>query len=417
MNKDASKKTLWDSKLLWVVISLIASVLLWVYVTTTEGSQRRQTYTGVPVVFNGAETIRDRDGLVITDVSAGTVNVTLSGSLRDLSRLSKDNLTAVVDVSKISSPSSHTSNLTISFPSTVNPSSITVVSTNPGSVSFVVDRSDQKTIAVKGEFTGTVVEGFNAGKLSFDPDTIIIRGPSNELEQVDHAWISVNQQDVDRTLSFSTTFVLRDASGKELDLGNISLDTDTVNVTLPILISKVVPLSVDLVEGAGATGSNVSVKCAPESISISGDAEILEGINRISLGTVNLATFASTFEESFPIVLPDGVNNVTGITEAKVTIQIEGLETRTLDVTNITIPPLNEGYTGTVLTDSLEVRIRGAADIIDEIQASNIRVVADISEVGSAVGEFTVPVRIYIDGYTDVGPIGDKPYTIVIRIS
>lgn len=417
MNKDASKKNLWDSKLLWVIISLVASVLLWVYVTTTEGAQREQTYSGVPVVFSGADTIRDRDALAITDVSTGTVNVTLSGPLRDLSRLSSDNLTAEVDVSRISSPSSHTSNLSIRFPTNVNASNITVVSTSPGSVSFVVDRTDSKTIDVKGEFSGSVVDGFNAGQLSFDPDTIIIRGPANELEQVDHAWISINQQDVDRTLSFSTTFVLRDASGNELDLGNITLDRDTVNVTLPILVSKEVPLSVDLVEGAGATGSNVSVKCVPESITIAGDAETIEGINRISLGTVNLTTFASTFEETFPIVLPDGVTNVTGITEAKVTIQIEGLETRTLNVTNITIPPLTGSYSATLVTESLEVRIRGAANIIDDIQASNIRVVADLSEVGSAAGEFTVPVRIYIDGYTDVGAIGDKPYTVAIRIS
>lgn len=411
MDKNTSKSKVWDNKILWAVISVIASVLLWVYVTNTEGDQIQDTFNGVPVVYSGSDAIRDRYGLVITDSSVNTVSVTLRGTRRDISNLSVDNLTAVVDVSRISSAGRNTSNLTISFPSSVNASAITVVSTNPGSVSFYVDRTNSKTIDIKGEFNGTVAEGFAAGDISFNPDTVIISGPENELNQVAYAKVSIDRENVDRTLSYDATYTLVDADGNEVPLGNIVLERETVSVEMKITVSKKVSLAVDLVDGAGASEQNVSVSVEPQTITIAGDAEVLDGINRISIGTVNLASFEQTYENTFPVVLPDGVTNVTGITEAKVTIQVEGLETKRISVTNISVT----GQTGELITESVEVLLRGMPEDMAEIQANNIRVVGDTSDLGTAVGEFEVPARIYVDGFTGVGAIGE--YTIFIRIT
>ena len=44
-----------DSKLFWIVFSLVASLLLWMYVTNIEGDEGTTTYYGIDVVFSGEE--------------------------------------------------------------------------------------------------------------------------------------------------------------------------------------------------------------------------------------------------------------------------------------------------------------------------------------------------------------------------
>lgn len=414
MDKRTSKSPILDNKILWVLVSIIASVLLWVYVTTTEGDITKKTFEGVEVVFNGEETLRERDGMVITNVSNQSVNFTLSGTRRDFSRISTDKLTAIVDVSKITTSGQYDRNFTISYPPGVSASSFTLVSSSPQYIGFRVDKEASKVVEVKGVFNGSVSEGFANKPLTFEPETVSISGPEDELKKVAYAWVTVDRQDVNKTLSFESDYILMDAEGNEVPLGNIVKETETVMVTLTITQRKEVPLTVDLAPGAGASAENVTVVCDPASITIAGDAATLDSINKISLGTIDLTTFETTLEQTLPIVLPDGVTNVTGIAEAKVTLQVVGLEIKKLNVTNISFINLPEGFTGKTETESVTVVLRGAPDVLKEVQASNIRVVADLAEQGST-GSVEVEAKVHVDGVTNVGAIG--PYKIFIKIS
>ena len=67
-----------------------------------------------------------------------------------------------------------------------------------------------------------------------------------------------------------------------------------------------------------------------------------------------------------------------------------------------------------IITQSLEVKVRGTQEVLDQIQSSNIRVVADLSEI-SQTGIMYVPVRVIVDGFTDAGAVGDYMIAIIIR--
>lgn len=413
-NTTNTKKKIWDSKVLWVIISILASILLWVYVTTTQGDITEARIENVPVVFSGQDTIREKDGLVITDISSETITVVVRGTRRDISKLSSSNIVASIDVSKIAAASQHTSTVDITFPSSVNDSTTSVVSTVPSTISFSVVKENSKTIEIRGEFTGTLAEGYAAKDPVIDPSTVVISGPESEISQVSYAKIVINRTDVDKTLTFDSDYILCDDEGNEVEQGNIELETEIVSVTLPISATKEVPLTVDLIEGAGATSENVKITCDPETITIAGDAETLDGISKISLGTVDLTSFASTFEDTFSIVLDNDVTNVTGQTQAKVTIQIIGLATKQFNVTNISYINAAEGRTVTIITENIVVTLRGEESVLREIQANNIRAVVDLSEITASTGEFQPNAKITVDGFTGVGAIRDYPVYIKI---
>ena len=170
----------------------------------------------------------------------------------------------------------------------------------------------------------------------------------------------------------------------------------------------------DIIDGGGATAENVKITCVPETITIAGDGETLAGINRISVGTVDLSSFASTFEDSFTIVLDNNISNVTGITEAKVIVQVMGLETKKFNCSNISVINPPTGRTGKVVTQNIEVYIRGTSEVIAKIKANNIRAVVDLADVGDASGTFEHVAKIHVDGFTGVGAVGEYPIYIQI---
>ena len=59
--------------------------------------------------------------------------------------------------------------------------------------------------------------------------------------------------------------------------------------------------------------------------------------------------------------------------------------------------------------------IRGPKEIIDLIDKDNIRIVGDLTDIGNAVGRYSVPTTVEILGYREAGVIGDN-YNVVVSL-
>ena len=95
-------------------------------------------------------------------------------------------------------------------------------------------------------------------------------------------------------------------------------------------------------------------------------------------------------------------------------VKIQGLATKTLEVDNIEIINKPDGYTVEPVTQTRSVQIRGTQEAVDAVVATQLRIVADLKDITPATGNQTVPVKVYLDGSSDVGVVGD--YNIVISI-
>lgn len=207
-------KNITNTRTFWLVVSLLAAFLLWMYVTSTEGVQIDKTFSGVKVVFAGEEALREASGLVITEQDSTTVDLTLSGTRRVISRLTSANLTAQVDLSNVLSDGRYSITYTIQYPNGVSADDVTVVHRSTDVINFYVDRLVTKTVEVEGEFTGSTAEGYLAADtIWFDPLAVKISGPRSAVSQVERAFVSITRQEVDKTLQYSTTYECRTGMG------------------------------------------------------------------------------------------------------------------------------------------------------------------------------------------------------------
>jgi len=411
-------KKLYNSRAFWMIVSLICSVIMWVYVASVETEEFKQTFRGVRVQLVGETLLRDSKNLVITDMDTSTVTVEVVGPRRVVGSLDSDQIYAQIDVSKLSRAAYTSQQYSVIFPDGTETGSLSVTRKTPETINFMVSSQTTKSVQVRGSFDGSIAEGFIAESVVFDPATITLSGPEAYLRNVDYAWVSFGKENVDSTYEVETGYTLMTADNIPASTTGISFSTDVVTATLPLLTVKDVSLGVNLIEGGGATAENTKVTIEPETISLAGDSKLLAGINKINLASIDLTDFTTSFSDTYVIPIDNELRNITGATEAKVTVEIVGLETRNVKVTNISCINVTEGYVADILTKSLNVTLRGNPESLAQLKDENIRAVADLADMNESVGTYMPRVRIYVDGYTDVGAIksGGTDYAVYIQI-
>lgn len=411
-------KKITDSRWFYIVISLLLAFILWIYVGKEANPIKTSTLSNVQVVYSGLEKLEER-GLMISEGADQTVALRIRARSDVWARLNQGETTVTIDVSGITEPGEQNVTITsrnISYPrSIIATDSIELQYTSPGAVTFTVSKWASKDVDVRGVFEGSIADGYQRGEFSMAPEKVTVSGPQELVEQVDYARVTVTQTDMNVTYSQDTGYTLIDYDGNPIFADELETEPETVLVTLPVEKLKEVELTVDIIPGGGATADDVEIDIEPKTIMVSGSDEDLENLDSISLGEIDLADVFGSLTQSMPIQLDSVLTNVSGITEAKVTVTVKGLTTKVLQVSNISFINKPAGYQADVVTQSCSVQIRGTEEAVAAVTASQLRIVADLSAVELSTGNQTIPVKVYLDGSSDVGVVGD--YNIVVSIT
>lgn len=408
-NKTSGKSKISENRVFLAVLSLLIAFLLWVYYTNNYASSMTKTFYNVEVVYSGVDAMRDSQNLVISQMDTENVNVTLTGNRREISKLSSEDLNAVVNLYNVTRAGYRTMSYTMSYPTSVNSSGIKVTGQTPQTVGLYISKLSTKIVDVVGTFEGTVLDGYavDSTHMSFDPATVTLVGPEEVLNRIDKAHVLVSREDVSSTFTVNANYTLIDTAGELVETEDADIQTDAENIvaTVPISMKKDVALGVTLIDGGGALASeNVIVDVKPSTITIAGDAATLEAINSLSVATIDLSDYTEYPTTEVNIVLPNGTDNLSGIAMATVSLTFTGLEWDLFNVTNLSYTGLEEGYTAKIITSSLVTTIRAPEGILSQIEANNIRAVADLTGLTTTT---RAPVTFYVDGFEQAGAVGD----------
>ena len=407
------------NKLYSVALSLAVAFGLWLYVVNTVSQQDDRTYYNVPVVMEG-ESILNEDNLMITSRSTSTVSVHLSGPRGELNKITNSNsLTVKADLSKITEPGDDIAlAYTVVYPSNVNGSSLTEESRNPQAIYVDVDYRRTKEIPVQVSWTGSRSEDYiyDTENAVLDNPTITVAGPAAVVDQIDHAQIEVDLSEQVKSISQSYRYTLCDAAGEPVDAQQIVTSVEEVRLDMQIQRIKELDLVVDVVYGGGATASNTEITLSQETLRVSGGEAVLSELgDSFTVCTINLADVErSSTELTFPINLPEGVTNQTGVSELTVKIRISDVMTKEVTIENFRVVNVPEGLSAEIITASLTVKVRGPADEITRLEEEDIVAEADFTnaEVGTATYRVVV---IFPEGFEGVGALKTNSVTAMVQ--
>ena len=427
-------KKILDSRILYMVLSVLLTVVLWCYVTAADGTPRDQVYYNVPVVFEGLDILMDRELMIVNTnaTTSITVRATPAVHTRLLQGANNGDLTVTAKVSGISEEGSHSIAYDVNLPAGVSRSEVTISTTTSGNVVTVdVARYLSRRIPIEGVFKGSVAEGYLTGSaddFSFSPSEIVISGRAEYVNQVHHALITLSTENLTETVREEYPFVLIGASGDELKDLNITCDVDRVYTTFPIRAVAEVPLKIVLTPGGGLGEGDVSVELSTtDPIMVAGNKDVVATLvseGAITLGKVDLSSIRDGDERTFSVPLEEGLENLSGVSEVKAVFRVKKqVVNQIFAVTNIqTINDPEEGWTVEIVTKELPVEIRGTQKLMDELIEENIRVVVDLQNISLTAGQQTVPASIALASSGSKSEIGEmapaagSSYTVTISL-
>lgn len=398
------------NKLYSLLLSVIIAFGLWYYVITTVSPDSEAPIYNIPVVMDGESVLNER-GLMITSKSTSTVSLRLSGTRADLNKVNSGNITVKVDLSTIYEPGEQIELFyTPTYPGDVPSNAFVEEYKSP--VYVTVEKRTDKNVPVEIHWTGTRSEGYlyDTESAILDNPTINVIGPASVADQIDHAVIEVDLTDREESFSENFRYTLVDAEDNPVDAEQITTNTAEVRLDMSIQRIKEVQLLAEVIYGGGATAKTATVTVEPSSIRLSGsDAVLAEQGDSITLCTVNLADIDTSTRLIYTISLREGITNQSGVTEAKVIIEFNGLTTREFIVEDIQSLNVPEGMEAEIINERMTVKVRGPSADMAQLTAEDISVTVDFAD--AAVGTATYKAVItFADAFRNVGALG--PHTV-----
>lgn len=394
-----------------ILLSVLLAIAFWAYVRAAVDPSGTTTIHNVRVETTGANVLASQ-GLAISEITPQIIELQVEGpnSARTNLLRNRSGLYVRVDVSSCVE-GENTLRWREVWPENINYDDLTALRST---VTVKVEKLYSKSFDIQFHLEGRVAEGYQMGTIAIEPEQVVISGPVEQVNQVDQVVAVLRNGELSERFAGDLELIPMDKQGKSLADLELTLSTETAYVVVPVVKTKTVKLTVNVIPGGGATEDDAEVDIDPPSIVVSGSEADLEGLEEISLGSINLSDVVSTNAFTRPITLDPSLTNESGLTTATVKVTVEGLDTEAFAVTNIRTGPPPDGYTVDVVTQSVLVTVRGPAEELANIDASQIRIVASLSGV-TTEGNQQVRAHVYLDGTSTVGVIGE--YTIAVNIS
>ncbi len=314
-----------------------------------------------------------------------TVTLKLRGNRSDLNNLKNSDITVIADLAKINTPGEQALRYDVYF---TGGNAFEVVSQSPQVLTLQIAEWATKEVPVEVKFEGAVGKDHIAFTEDVipNPSAITITGPKSVVDQVAKAVVRVNLNGLTETISLTERATLCDSNGQPVDVASITANGE-VKLTVRVLGVKELPLRVTPIYGGGVTAQNSTLTLEYSTIKVAGSENILAALpDVLDLGQINMAEITKETVLTFPITggMLQGAENLSGITEVKVTVTVPERITQDIEITDmngIQVVGLPQGMDIQYVTQKFSVTLIGREDQLQTITAQDLTITIDLTGV------------------------------------
>lgn len=139
-------------------------------------------------------------------------------------------------------------------------------------VQVEIGELNKKDIEIRCKVVGNVAEGYIAGTVEMLPETLEVRGQQADIMQISYAQVTLDIENASSTVVELLDYELYDFNDQLIESKNIHPMSENVQVTMPVLKVKDVPLTVQLYRIRGLAARELHLYAQPQRITLSGDA-------------------------------------------------------------------------------------------------------------------------------------------------
>ncbi|MDI3481524.1 MAG: hypothetical protein PWQ97_1179 [Tepidanaerobacteraceae bacterium] len=377
-----------SSDLALKIFSVLAAVIMWMYVMNEQNPQVTYVVRDVPVKLENLDTSK----FALVDESRKyTVNVKIKGRRSLITNIKPQDIEAEVNLrGRIEGE-----NL---LPVSVSvPGNVELLDFSPKEIMVSLDSIIEEQMQVSVDVKGTPADGFEWVKPIAKPQAVVLKGPRS---RVDAAKVVTAQVDISgKDSSVVSTLPLRvlDSQGKEQK--DVSFRPEVVEVTVPIVPVSSVSIKPNI-KGAPLEGYIVKdVEIDPSIVTVTAPKDALKQLQSISTDSLNIQGYTHTVTKQVNLVVPRGVkiledHAINDATKAvKITVEIEKAASRTLTFTPdmINLKNLSPELEAAVENKDIVLTVAGPKSIIDRVNENVINIYMDAA--GLLEGEHHLKIK------------------------
>ena len=349
MNEHEKKPT---RKYLYILLAILSAVVMWIFVDELDQRTVEKVFEDIPVTYVDTYDELSERGLMLVrgegSSTVETIDVKLEGRRSLMAYLDESDITVTVNLSEFDRVGNRQrATRTISY----SDSKFNALKINSATTITVdIAELNRRTVDVRCEVIGNVAEGYSAGEVQLSHTEVELRGQTKDIDPVSYVKVSFDiGADAEESITQELTFQYYDRNDNLLNSEGIIPAVETVTAKLPVYVTKELPLVINYQEAPGARLSNTVRELTPSTITVSGDASQLKNVKNIDL--LDLTDEATRYETTFPIIIPDGCKNVSGVTRATLKIHFEDMGTTEMMAYQFDYENLPEGKTARILTE------------------------------------------------------------------
>ena len=396
------------------VLSLIIAILIWLLVRNVDDPIVVRTFYEIPVSIENASYLAENLEIPLLVDGKDTVKVRVKGARSVVSKLKKEDIKAVADMTQIISKDTTPIMVPVEVTGTgISDSDITVRPRNI-QVDIEKQKSVEKTIAVS---TGDTQpdKDYEIGNLKANPEKVTISGPETIINKIDKvvALIDVTGRKESNIEIKSQLKIydknLDELSPKQLEYLNIKeISDNTIRIQAQFWkVKQNLKIKAEY-SGEPKRGYEVdSINLVPDTISVAGTDEALKKLEQegntleIPGKYIDVTDKTGDFEQNIDLseLLPEDLKLVRDLNSSVIaTVKILPYNSRDYEVSVTQIEADNKAEDLDLVFQDEQITIRAKAkeQDLDSLSAANIQVQIDLSGYGE--GEYEVPVTVTLPG-------------------
>lgn len=258
-----------------VAVSLLAAIVLWLYVTGEVDPDMRGKVTGIPVYITGADVL-DEYGLAPVYEETIEVNADVYGNRSDVNKAKRDGLSAYVDVSECDE-GKNKAKINVNLPDGLSLESLSQSTMNVNVEAWIKDVKPVDVKFIDADMTGEEVPVI----LDYSPETVYVSGALSSVKRVDRVIGKINPKKADSESKLvNVQLKAVDEDGNKVN--GVTLDHDTIEVEIQKMPAKTVGLQLTVEDD-----DQLIKQVLPSTVKIAADEESIKEIDKVE-GTVSV---------------------------------------------------------------------------------------------------------------------------------
>ncbi len=364
------------------------AVAVWILaVSSADPDETRALPAAVPIQIIGQD-----PSLVINSDVPKDVKLILHAprSIWNIIEADPQSARAILDLSGLSS-GEHTLDLQIQ----IDARPAQVVSVTPRTVTLTLESLAAQTFKVDATLAGEVAIGYQVGKISIEPQTIIIAGAQSQVEKVKRARISINLSGARENFDQTLPVELLNENGARVS--GVSVTPESVHIVLPITQQggyRDVGVKVTT-SGRVASGYRITdISVSPLIVTVfASDPQLVNDLpGVVETQILDLRNAKENINTRVALNLPAGVS-IIGEQAVLIQVGVAPIESSvTLAGEKVEVVGLDPSLTAQVSPATVDVIVSGPLPVLDTLARQDVRVTVDLT--GLSVGAHQIIPKV-----------------------